>query len=256
MTPVTWRPVGAIRDPAGKERGEPLRRLVGVGQVLPESVDLRPFVARIPSQRGNSCVGHSMAQALRVRAAFQGVAIDPSALGIYALARQLENPNADHLPDVGSYPYRALEAMQQWGVVARARYVDESALGAPVPVDVLEAGAVARVTGEYRLASTGSRLRLEIQTALASAYPVFYCQEVDDSYQRYHGGIWRGLAGASAGGHAQCLVGYTPDYVIVAGSWGRDFGENGFAFVAWSFIEASAHVYDFQVISMSPKAVR
>lgn len=34
------------------------------------------------------------------------------------------------------------------------------------------------------------------------------------------------------GGHAVCLVGYTPDHFIVRNSWGEDWGDNGFAYAA------------------------
>ena len=37
---------------------------------------------------------------------------------------------------------------------------------------------------------------------------------------------------ASGGGHAACLVGYTPTHFIVRNSWGQRWGDGGFAYAS------------------------
>lgn len=41
------------------------------------------------------------------------------------------------------------------------------------------------------------------------------------------------------GGHAVCLVGYTPDYFIVRNSWGKGWGNKGFAFASNAYAKAA-----------------
>lgn len=258
------RPLGALPDPAHLARGKPIRELVGAA--LDESddnflsaIDFRRH-ARIRDQRGNSCVGYALAQCLHVRASLLDYELDPSALAIYAIARELEAPSrrwpADPLPDVGSYPFRAIEGLEEWGVVARTRWPDEGDVGAPVPQDVLEAGALARVDGVYRFVDAGSDRMRAIRRAIGQGHPVFFAMRVDDSYMVHVGdGVWGGLTGPVRGGHAQCIVGYRPGAYLVANSWGTGWGFGGFAWVASEWLNTD-YCFDFTAITATPSEVR
>ena len=39
------------------------------------------------------------------------------------------------------------------------------------------------------------------------------------------------------GGHAVCIVGYTPDYFIVRNSWGTSWGNRGYAYASNKYAE-------------------
>ncbi len=41
------------------------------------------------------------------------------------------------------------------------------------------------------------------------------------------------------GGHAVCLVGYTEDYFIVRNSWGKSWGDKGFAYASNDYAAAA-----------------
>ncbi len=41
------------------------------------------------------------------------------------------------------------------------------------------------------------------------------------------------------GGHAVCLVGYTKDHFIVRNSWGKEWGDKGFAYASNEFAKAA-----------------
>ena len=41
------------------------------------------------------------------------------------------------------------------------------------------------------------------------------------------------------GGHAVCLVGYTPDHFIVRNSWGTEWGDKGFAYASNDYAQAA-----------------
>lgn len=249
------RPLGAKRDPAGETRGQSIDRLVGVRRAgLPVSVDLRPFVERIVDQADQGCVGHALGQALRVRARIDGITLDVSDTAIYALAREFENPRAKTLTDDGSYPSKAIDGMQTFGICDRARWPDDVGAHLRVSQDVLEAGSLATVTGVYHITSSGAARKADIMSALSNTHPIVFAMNVDVSYQEYSSGVWRGMVGPTLGGHAQCIVGYTPDGVIVANSWGRGWGENGFSTIAWAWI-CGPECHDFYTITMSPTKI-
>jgi hypothetical protein len=245
---------GCLRDPEGAARGDDVDRLVGGSSLVPDEAYLLSHVAVVPSQRGSSCVGHALAQCLRIAAHRDGTAIDPSALAIYALARQLHAPSATRLPDVGCYPHRALEALEQWGACSTDRWPDAADLGACVPVDVLEAGAVARVTGVYRIAEGGAARVRRVRAAIAQGHPVFFGMSTGDEYA-FGPSRWP-YEGEGTGhpGHAQVIVGYRPGAVLAANSWGRAWGLGGFAWISDNWISSDG-VYGLHVVTAAPARV-
>lgn len=247
------RPLGCLFDPPGEGRGEPLARLAAVSaaRTIPFAATLQNHITLIDDQIGNECVGQALAQCLRIRSHIDGRPIDPSWTAIYAVARSLEHPSAHTLADVGSFPFRGIEGLSDWGVVARRRWPGDVDHTLPVPVDVLEAGALAYITGEYRI---GDEREVQIKQAICAGHPVFFAMSVDASYQHYSGGLWRGMSGPSMGGHAQCIVGYDEDGVIVANSWGLGWGEGGLSRISWDAI-ASADCTNFYVITHAPLEV-
>jgi hypothetical protein len=247
------RPCGALPDDPSTDRGEALDCLVAAARAAPgRSASLRHLVDVIPDQgMESSCVGHAIAQCLRVRSRAQGSPIDPSAKAIYALARQLDDPRVRRLRDKGSHPEKAFLGLSDWGAVARARWTDDADVHAPVPIDVLEAGAVARVTGEYTI---GLNRRLEIERSLTAGYPIFWVRRVDRAYQSWPGGLYPGLTGEPIGLHAGAIVEYDDLGVWDAGSYGRGIGNGGFVHYSWRFFETS-DVRLLKVVALAPLEV-
>lgn len=246
------RKLGALRDAPGTERGEPLEKLIATRIALPQLpvlVDMRSIVSTIPDQGNeNSCVGHALAQAIRVRSAYMGRVVDPSAKAIYAVARKLESPDAAYLPDEGSYPEKAFEGVDIVGVCARERWPDRVDPTQPVPLDVLEAGRFAMMSGEYAI-PTGRGCVDAIKRALAAGHPVFWTRDVGHTYMALNATSYRYVGDREeTGGHAGCLVGYDPFGAWDAGSYGRGHGANGFTHNAWDFIRSGA-VHKFKVIT-------
>lgn len=248
--------LGHLRDPLGTGRGEEIRRLVGAGPV-PSSCSLAAHLPTVLDQRGGSCVGAALRSALMIAASVGGWSLDPSYLAIYALARELEAPKNTMLPDFGCYPHRALEALEDWGVVARSRWPDDANLEGPVPQDVLEAGASALVTGVYRIEETGAARVEAIKRAICEGHAVFFGMSVDDAYMAWgpDRGTYLGRVGDDRGGHAQVITAYVPGRVGVLGSWGTRWARNGFIWIADDWI-ADGDCYDFTVLTTAPREVR
>lgn len=251
------RPLGHLPDPPGLERGQEIGRLLGSTRSNPPAqASLGRHAAPVIDQRGSSCLGAACRGALAIAASIGGWTLDPSYLAIYALARQLHVPGNDILPDLGAYPHRAFEALEDWGVVSRERWPDDSDIERPVAVDVLEAGASAVVTGVYRIREDGARRARIIRESIAAGHPVVFGMAVDDAYMRWSDArTYPGRTGEDRGGHAQVIVGYTRGAFIVQNSWGRDWGASGFAWLDEGWVE-SPECYDFTALTTAPRSVR
>lgn len=251
------RPLGHLPDPPGLERGQEFGRLLGATRGwAPGMHSIITHCAPTLDQRGGSCLGAACRGALAIAASIGGWKLYPSYLAIYALARQLHVPGNDILPDLGAYPHRAFEALEDWGVVSRERWPDDSDLERPVAVDVLEAGSSALVTGVFRIREDGARRARIIRESIAAGHPVVFGMAVDDAYMRWAGATtYPGRTGEDRGGHAQVVVGYKPGAFLVQNSWGLDWGTRGFAWLDEGWIE-SDECYDFTALTTAPREVR
>jgi hypothetical protein len=247
------RPCGHLPDPCDKARGDEIGRLVGARrQTLPEEWDLLAYVTPGYDQRGNSCVGAAFAHGLVLAANAMGYELDPSRTAPYTIARQLADPALDVLPDNGCFPYRAIEGLIDWGVVARWRWMDDVDLTKPVPQDVLEAGSIALVTGVYRIYESGDALLTRIREAIFACHGVFFGMSVGESYMRNRGELYVGEP-TSLGGHAQLIVGYRPGAFLVLNSWGLGWGNGGLVWIDERVIMERA--FDVTVITHAPREV-
>jgi len=233
-------------------------RRAHVGASL-EPVNMVPFVDRLRDQTITSaCVGFAIARAIDIRARITGVHLAyPSARAIYGLARMKEASTP--LLDVGCQPSLAIDALQSFGIVGEDRIgFDDARINDPMPWDVFQAGADARLAGAYRLTSSGGQRLEEIRAALAHAYPVVFGMQVDRSYENLLGDpTWHGMLGPSLGGHMQCVINdphAPPDAFTIAGSWsGWGYG-NGLARVGADYL-AGGNATDFYVITIAPMGV-
>ena len=122
------RPLGAIRDELGTERGAPIRSLIGSARDgLPDAWDLRGPWTRYPMQIGQSCTGHALAQAVRTISKGE---LDPSAMAVYAIGRQIGSPYVSRLADGGAYTSRALNPTRS-SLPAAAAMTDRSVWRTP-----------------------------------------------------------------------------------------------------------------------------
>lgn len=254
------RPTGALHDPRAAPRGRPIGFMPGMRARgdLPEEVDNRKHAKRRVNQTDEGCVGHALGGGARARADAMGFELDVSDRGIYKGALQFDDPKATKLVDGGSFPEKAVDWIQTFGIVSRDRCPEDSDVTEPLGEDVLEAGSIALVTGVYRIDSGGETKRAAIMKACSQKHFIPFAMDVDTSYETYRGGVWTGPTGEKRGGHAQFAAGYTPEGVRVVNSWGGEddpdpWGDDGTSIIAWPFFLKKTR--SLFVVTFAPKVV-
>lgn len=222
----------------------------------PADTRLDEFATVLDQGVTNGCVGCATTSAIALRATMLGYALAPvSWLAAYTLARA--KGGLLPLTDTGSNPRAAFAAMNEFGFVAEDRWPSvEGSVNSVIPWDVWRAGSDALLSGYYRIDYEGD-FRLEaIRRALAIGYPVTFAMPVDESYEKLRPGeTYAGLSDSVLGWHYQCLVGYEPERFRVLGSWGKEFADDGFAWVSDAWM-ASLQVSDLYAVTLSPRIVR
>jgi len=77
---------------------------------------------------------------------------------------------------------------------------------------------------------------------LATHGPVLVRLDCDDTWMEAsstRGRLDEYQADTAQGGHAVALVGYTPDHLVVRNSWGRSWGDKGFAYASDAYAGAA-----------------
>lgn len=243
---------GCLREARRLSRlvGRPARELVGSAPSSVEADNLHLLHGWRVNQRGNSCPAASAAHAVRGVAGVAGILLDPSYLAIYALVRQLNEPRAAILRDTGGYLVHAMAALSSWGVVARSRWPDSSDLSEPVPVDVLEAGSLARV-GVHAVQDADPIPEIETLVA-ARQFPIF-----GQVYGRHFGegpgfDAYDGEDESGDLGHAMVIVGTRPGAKRVLNSWGDTWNGDGTAWLTDDFVRRG---WGFYAVTVSPSRV-
>lgn len=149
----------------------------------------------------------------------------------------------------------AVLGMQQYGLVTESRWpLDEAHINEPPPEDVFQ-HAIDATVGEYYRIESGFGCVDAIRQALAKGYIPAFAMDVDASYEELTPDeIYSGPKGPILGGHMQAIVGYTPDYLLIAGSWGYQFARNGFARVSPKFFDGGG-ASDILVPTLVPRKV-
>lgn len=204
-------------------------------------------------QRGNGCVAAAFAHALRGAAGRMGRRIDPSWTALYGVLRNLERPGAERLPDGGGFLHRGAQAFLDWGVCSRVRWPDDVDLELPVPVDVLEAGRVARAGGVYPIVDEDPIE--EIERLLNAGHFVVFGAQYGARFDLGPGASpYDGEAVADDQiGHATCIVGTSPGYKRIVNSWGAWWNGDGTAWLTDRFIRTRA--WGLYAVTIAPAEV-
>ena len=76
---------------------------------------------------------------------------------------------------------------------------------------------------------------------LAAGRPILARLEPDAAFDNASGRtiLTRYREDTACGGHAVCIVGYTPKRFVIRNSWGRQWGEDGFAYATDAYVSAA-----------------
>jgi C1A family cysteine protease len=130
---------------------------------------------------------------------------------------------------MGWYPKRALAAIKSDGVPDSRSFLYRSG-DQPCTASADWKMRAVRVRNWGKL-ETPADMKLWI----SARGPAVGSIQVYEDFQLYAGGVYRHVAGDKLGGHAISVVGYDDDrrYWIIKNSWGTDWGEDGFARLAY-----------------------
>jgi C1A family cysteine protease len=160
---------------------------------------------------------------------------------VYYNARLLHN---DVDKDSGSFISLAMQSLKQQGVCTEETFPYDVSKVFMRPTWNAYREAFAHTLSEYyKITSTGEERHSDIKTALLARHPVVFGTPVWASIQNVgrDGMLPMPDESSSIGGHAMLLVGYDNDrqVYIVRNSWGTGWGDAGYAYMPFSYIDAA-----------------
>ena len=212
-------------------------------------VDLREHCTESNQYQLSACAGNATADAVEIvssveewlRAEVEGRPRNPvpqlSRLFVYAMARTLDG----HLTkDEGTYIRSCFQVLSDFGIPEEDVWPYDDAKVFVSPSIMSQRNALGhKIHSYYRIKSSGQDRLDEIVSALRAMKPVVFGTLVDHAYMASNGpGIVDAPKGATAGGHAQIVVGYIGGKFLVKNSWGKGWRDGGYVlftpeYMAW-----------------------
>jgi C1A family cysteine protease len=206
----------------------------------PPSVDLRPKIDWIYNQgQENSCTAHCSASMDKfIRRMKKQPDFDASRAFQYWNTRNLEG--TEHQDD-GAYIRDAMKVLNTIGAVPEESWeYNASTLYAVPPQALYPTAEQNKITTYWQINQT----RNDLQYCLAQGFPFVFGIEVFDAMDSYEvartGIVPMPNSGDKVlGGHAIMCVGYdnSKQWYIIQNSWGKDWGDKGFFYLPYEFVE-------------------
>jgi hypothetical protein len=97
--------------------------------------------------------------------------------------------------------------------------------------------ATNRISGYARLDEDEFKDIGELKSWLYAGYPLWFAVNLDEGFDDIEDAVWNKQNGASQGGHAMTVVGWSDAKKAfkVQNSWGKDFGDNGFVWIDYNY---------------------
>lgn len=199
--------------------------------VPPPAADLTRFIPTILSQSGNSCVGASLAQAVRIQMLADGwasAAYLPSRHAIYYWARALSGL---HNQDSGCFLRDGIRTLQKFGIPDETAWPSKAITLMRQPnITALRSAADGRkLAGYYRIEKGDTN---SMRLAIAAGKPVVLGLQVGRSFVDGSTSTIDRDSGKELGGHAGLLAGYESDRFLYVSSWGPDWSRSGTAWLS------------------------
>jgi C1A family cysteine protease len=217
---------------------------------LPQSVDLRAGCSPVADQgQLGSCTGHAIAGALEYNwLRNHSAPRAASRLFIYYQERVIEHT----VPlDAGAMIRDGIKACAKVGVCSEKNWPYRPERFAKKPGVRAYADAAQHRVKLYRRVSG----LLDFKIALALNHPVVFGFSVYESFESDHVATTGVMSlpldtEQMLGGHAVCAVGYddTMQRAIVRNSWGPDWGDKGYFYMPYGYIEDRSLSDDYWLI--------
>lgn len=220
--------------------------VVVLPEAIPNAVDLREDWWPVDEQGGlGACVGFATAfGVLRwhyLKAGWIQESQKPSARFIWMANKETDEITSypsTFLEKAGTQTKLALGVARKYGCVLEDDLPTNGALSILPGATFYTKAARLRIATYHNLGGDPDVWR----TWLASTGPILTRLDVDQTWDHARltdGRLDTYLPNTTRGGHAVCLVGYTPDYFIVRNSWGKAWGDNGFGYASNAYAAAA-----------------
>jgi hypothetical protein len=227
-------------------------KISGVAASSSNDVDLRPFVATIYNQgQTESCTGHGSGSALELKYC-EKFGIDKhvalSKMDIYWNGRNLMNPQCTNV-DAGANISLVMDALRLYGVCEDSiwPFNPEKINTAPSILSIRQ-GDLNKITGHFKIDSTGTQLIDDIVLNLKNKNPVVFGMTVGSEFQTYTSTSDPiSKLTNPQGGHCTFLCGWINGLFIGCNSWDVNWGCQGFYFIDPNFL-VSGVASDFWVM--------
>jgi C1A family cysteine protease len=249
VIPRKW---GWIPD-VGDHRDRPLRIRPKIS--LPTKVDLRFHATPVEDQGStSSCVGNAAASVIEQLDNRDGQFTDASRMYIYYNARARQGWEDS---DEGCFIRDAIKSMASpaGGVASEVLWPFLQTQVNVKPSPVAYADGTRKTIGDYYRIDGPDRL-YQVRYALAAGYPVIFGISVYPSFESEFAsrtGIipMPGPHERLLGGHAIKAVGYDDDMqrVIFQNSWGDSWGDRGFGYLHYDYINDDDLSDDYWVVT-------
>lgn len=217
-------------------------------------IDLRPNCSPVENQSDiGSCVGNAIVGDLEYLEKQEGLPfVDLSRMFVYYNARLETNSTST---DSGSVISLAMGTLKKMGVCPETTYPYDTSKVFMRPTWEAYREAFAHTIIEcYMIGTTGDQHHLDIKAALQARHPVVFGTPVWNEIFNVSSDGKLPMPNTSTqpiGGHALLIVGadFTQRYYIVRNSWGTGWGDLGYCYVPFDYLDA-AGAGDFWVATL------
>lgn len=215
---------------------------------LPKSVDLRRDWWPVGNQGSTgSCVGwstgHSLLRYHMVKAKKIKQDEKISVRFIWMASKEMDEWNdypTTFIDDAGTSLKQALKTAKKVGAL-KASVLPFKGKMATIPEgQFLQTAAKLKIKAYFNLINSKQDKIEMFKNWLAQRGPILTCLDVDESWDKLmrknFDTMEKYVKNKDGRGHAVSIVGYTPTHFIIRNSWGPKWGNNGFGFASYEYV--------------------